>query len=94
MTHLHHNTSFSRDFCLQGRAEHLGGDLRGDGLQNGGALIVKKGGEVLFSFKQDRPAEHISNEKFAEILKIKYTPLTDLQANVDESACERDQCSL
>lgn len=43
------------------------GNLKGDGLQNGGALIVEKGGKVLRHFVQVGPAENLSN---VEILKV------------------------
>uniref|UniRef100_A0A6M2DNJ6 Prostamide/prostaglandin F synthase n=1 Tax=Xenopsylla cheopis TaxID=163159 RepID=A0A6M2DNJ6_XENCH len=59
----------SREAVSKGRALGVGGDMKGDGLQNGGALVVQKGGKVLFEFKQDGPAEQVPNSKFLEILK-------------------------
>lgn len=47
--------------------------MKGDGLQNGGALVVQKGGKILFEFKQDGPAEQVPNAKFLEILKEQNT---------------------
>jgi len=29
--------------CLQAKKENLGGNLKGDGMQNGGTLVVGKG---------------------------------------------------
>lgn len=55
-------TSESRAAIAKGRAMKLGGDLRGDGLQNGGALVVGAGGSgVLTFFRQERPAEVLDN---------------------------------
>lgn len=45
----------------------VGGDIKGDGLQNGGALILDQNGKTLTHFIQNGPAEHLSN--FA-ILKV------------------------
>lgn len=53
---------------LQGKAVNVGGDMKGDGLQNGGALIVGPGGKLLLSFRQEGPAEHISNSKILQVL--------------------------
>lgn len=41
--------------------------MKGDGLQNGGALIVGPGGKLLLSFRQEGPAEHISNSKILQV---------------------------
>lgn len=45
--------------------------MKGDGLLNGGMLIVTAGGEkVLLSFKQTSPGHHVSNEQILEVLGI------------------------
>jgi prostamide/prostaglandin F2alpha synthase len=44
----------------------LGGDLKGDGYQNGGALVVGKGGETLLHYVQEGAPDHVSN---ADVLK-------------------------
>ena len=52
----------------QAKALGLGGDLKGDGYQNGGALVVEKGGEkTLLQYVQKSAPEHASNE---DILKV------------------------
>lgn len=45
----------------------LGGDLKGDWVQVGGALVVEKGGNVLRHFVQTGPGQHLPN---LEILKV------------------------
>ena len=47
----------------------LGGNLtKGDGFQNGGALIVEKGGPAtLLTYIQQGSREHVSNE---DVLKV------------------------
>lgn len=52
-------------FCCLG----LGGDLKGDWVQVGGALLVEKGGNVLKHFIQTGPGDHYSNQ---DILKVLY----------------------
>ncbi|CAB3364056.1 Hypothetical predicted protein [Cloeon dipterum] len=59
-------TRESRDAISRGKAANVGGDMKGDGLQNGGALIVGPGGKLLYSFKQDGPAEQVPNSKILE----------------------------
>ena len=44
----------------------MGGNLKGDGYQNGGTLVVGAGGKVLFSFVQEQPSDHAEP---ADILK-------------------------
>lgn len=56
------------------KANSLGikGNMKGDGMQNGGMLIVTAGGEkVLLDHKQASPGDHVANEKILEVLGIK-----------------------
>lgn len=53
---------------MQGKERGVGGDLRGDGFQNGGLVVVGKGGKLLYSFVQENPADHAANE---DILKVR-----------------------
>ena len=47
-------------------------DFKGNALQNGGLLIVKKGGqEVLLSYRQENPADHVENSEVLKALGIK-----------------------
>lgn len=56
----------SRDAIWKSRHLGIDGNLKGDALQYGGALIVGKGGSLLSHFVQNGPAQHMSN---AAILK-------------------------
>jgi len=60
----------SREALSKSRQLSLGGDLKGDGLQNGGALIVGKEGNLLTHFIQNGPAEHMSNSAILKALKL------------------------
>lgn len=53
---------------MQGKEKGITGNMSGDGFQNGGLLIVKEG-KIIYSFIQENPADHASNE---DILKVKY----------------------
>ena len=46
---------------------NVGGNLHGDGFQNGGVLVVDKGGKTLHLYVQEGPADHEDNMK---ILKV------------------------
>ena len=48
----------------------ISGDMKGDGFQNGGALIVDKGGKQLYEYRQEDAAEHISDEEILKALKL------------------------
>ena len=53
------------------RAKNVEGNMSGDGLQNGGLLIVSKGGErVLLNHKEDSPGDHVSNAVILRALGI------------------------
>jgi prostamide/prostaglandin F2alpha synthase len=53
---------------FQARKLGLGGDIKGDGYQNGGALVVDVGGEkTLLHFVQKEAPDHVSN---AQVLKV------------------------
>lgn len=62
--HIH----FNGFIWLKARAKNIEGNMAGDGLQNGGLLIVSRGGErVLLNHKEETPGDHVSN---AVILRI------------------------
>ena len=45
--------------------------MKGDGFQNGGALIVDKNGKQLYEYIQEDAADHISAEEIFKALNIK-----------------------
>ena len=48
----------------------LSGDMKGDGFQNGGALIVDKNGKQLYEYIQEDASEHISADEILKALNI------------------------
>jgi len=55
-------------------------DFKGDGYQNGGTMIITKGGEkVLLDWRQENAADHVDAQ---DVLKILGIPSDDsLKAN-------------
>ncbi|XP_026324576.1 prostamide/prostaglandin F synthase-like isoform X3 [Hyposmocoma kahamanoa] len=51
----------SREAIFKGRSMGLGGDLKGDWVQTGGALLIGKDGKLLHHFVQTGPGDHLSN---------------------------------
>lgn len=70
-------SSAARAMQTRAKALGLGGNLAGDGYQNGGALVVGKGGETLFHYVQEEAPDHASN---ADLLKA--LGITDLPSPV------------
>jgi prostamide/prostaglandin F2alpha synthase len=48
----------------------ISSDLKGDGFQNGGALIIDKGGKQLYEYIQEDAAEQISAEQILKTFKL------------------------
>ena len=58
----------------QARELQIEGNLAGDGLQNGGMLIVRKGGyELLHYHREEVPGDHVPNGKILQYLGIDST---------------------
>ncbi|XP_062531639.1 prostamide/prostaglandin F synthase isoform X4 [Bombyx mori] len=56
----------SRDAISKGKAMGLKSDLIGDGLQNGGCLLIREGGKMLYRFVQVGPADRCENVEISE----------------------------
>lgn len=54
------------------KADGMGikGNMKGDGFQNGGALVVDKGGKQLFEYIQEDASIHITKEEIMKALNI------------------------
>ena len=61
----------SRTAMSESRSRNVSGNLSGDGLQNGGLLIVTRyGTRVLLNHHEEVPGDHASNEQILEALGI------------------------
>ena len=71
----------SRNAMSKAKEEKIEGDLKGDGFQNGGTLVIGAGGkEVLLNFRQEEPSDHVSS---SEVLKA-----LGIQPPVDQQGAE------
>ena len=62
------NPSFG---TIQAKEMQIEGNLAGDGLQNGGMLIVQKGGYKLLHFhREEVPGDHVPNGKVLQYLGL------------------------
>jgi len=59
---------------------NVGGNLLGNGFQNGGVLVVEKGGKTLHHYVQDGPADHEDNTTIMNALGIHEAALHALNA--------------
>ncbi|XP_073966027.1 prostamide/prostaglandin F synthase-like isoform X1 [Choristoneura fumiferana] len=82
----------SRDAIFKGRGMGLGGDLKGDWVQTGGALLVEKGGNVLKHFVQTGPGDHYSNQDILKTFGLEHEYNADTMANkkTEEKECTPD----
>jgi len=61
-----------RDANAKAKAANLGGNLAGDGYQNGGVMVVGKGGTpTIFTYVQEDAADHANNDDIIAALGIK-----------------------
>jgi prostamide/prostaglandin F2alpha synthase len=79
-------SAVSRRAHSEARARNLSGNLAGDGLQNGGLLIVAKGGgQVLLNHCEETPGDHVVNSVILDTLGISPAEATSHQ-NSDEGS--------
>jgi len=63
-----------REAKARADAANLGGNMAGDGYQNGGCLVVGRGGTpTMYSFRQEDAADHPNNSEILEALGIQAT---------------------
>lgn len=61
----------SRAAVSESKRMNISGNLSGDGLQNGGLLIIDKGGsKVLLNHHEESPGDHVANETIIQSLGI------------------------
>ena len=61
----------SRASISEARRRGISGNISGDGLQNGGMLIVSKDGtRVLMNHREEVPGDHVTNEEILRVLGI------------------------
>ncbi len=61
----------SRAALSEVKGQNIKGNLSGDGLQNGGLMVVNKGGtRVLLNHREEVPGDHATNEEILNALGI------------------------
>jgi prostamide/prostaglandin F2alpha synthase len=81
-------SAISRKALSDARAENISGNLSGDGLQNGGLLIVTKGGEqVLLNHREETPGDHVANAVILETLGLKQENARKSEGTVEPQEC-------
>jgi len=56
---------------IQAKKLKLGGDIKGDWYQNGGAIVVEVGGKpTLLAYKQKDTPDHVSNEAVLKVSRV------------------------
>lgn len=83
----------TRDTLSESKEKGIDGNFAGDGWQNGGALVVDKGGKALLTFKQESPGEHVDPNDVLKALKIEGT--VKIEAPQEAAAeCTEEACAL
>ncbi|XP_041985770.1 prostamide/prostaglandin F synthase-like isoform X2 [Aricia agestis] len=82
----------SRKAMSKSSSMDLGGDLKGDWVQTGGALLVKEGGKDVHHFIQTGPADHMDNVDILKHfgLEDEYVPETMANQSRDDVQCSRN----
>jgi len=62
-----------RAMISEAKSKGIDGNLKGDGMQNGGTIIVAAGGKVLLTYKQESPADHVALDDVLKALAISPT---------------------
>ncbi|XP_069363369.1 prostamide/prostaglandin F synthase-like isoform X2 [Maniola hyperantus] len=71
----------SREAIVKGKSLGLHSDLIGDGLQNGGALLVKQSGELFLHYPQDIPADWLTNMELCKLFDLEREYKAEKMAN-------------
>ncbi|EDO33426.1 predicted protein [Nematostella vectensis] len=85
----------TRDALSKSNAKGIKGNMKGDGMQTGGMLIVTQGGDkILLSHQQSSPGDHVANATILNALGI-----SEASGGAGPSAqpameCSEDACSL
>lgn len=88
-------SAISRRTISGARREGIEGNFQGDGLQNGGLLIVTKGGEkVLLNHKEEVPGDHVANEDILKVLNISDGPGSEGPRNPPTQQDCQDTCQV
>ncbi|XP_070555587.1 prostamide/prostaglandin F synthase-like [Ptychodera flava] len=88
----------SRSTISKAKQDKIDGNLSGDGMQNGGVLVVSKGGDkVLLDFRQVNPGDHVPLEDVLKALGIEGQPSSlpeGASSGKPQVECNDDVCTI
>jgi len=59
-----------RDQLGEAKSKGISGNLKGDGMQTGGTLVIAAGGKVVLNYSQEVPGDHVNPEDILKALNI------------------------
>jgi len=86
-------TGKAKELMDEAKKDKMGGNLKGDGYQNGGTVVVAAGGKVLFSYVQDQPYDHAETSDILKALGLKADNQQDTAAAASNVKCDQDACT-
>lgn len=85
----------SRDAMSKAKAAGIKNDLKGDGFQNGGLLVIASGGSrVLYEYRQENPADHAPNSDILQALNLSADDLVTSPAPAATAMECTDVCAM
>lgn len=86
----------SRAAANEAKGRGIAWNFSGDGLQNGGMLIVTKGGtRVLLNHREDVPGDHMANDDILKILEVtEVEPRPGPQQDLESQPPCQEDCQI
>ncbi|CAL8074423.1 unnamed protein product [Calicophoron daubneyi] len=84
-------TKAGRELNAAANQANISGNYSGDGLQTGGLLVVEKGGNLLYEFRQEALVNHPDYYKIMQVLKIDPKEVVGLET--EPMSCGDDVCT-
>lgn len=83
-----------RDTAAAAKKENISGNLKGDGFQTGGTVVLQQGGQVLLSYEQKGFADHVALSDVLKALGIEAKKDADAAAGGAMPVCNDDVCQM
>ncbi|EUB63581.1 hypothetical protein EGR_01663 [Echinococcus granulosus] len=79
--------SAGRNLIRETKGKNVVGNLKGDGWQTGGLVVVDKDGSLLYFFKQTKVTDNPDYVKIKELFNLKEEDLAPLKGNQPKAVC-------
>lgn len=83
----------AKELMAEAKTINAGGNLKGDGYQNGGTLVIAPGNKVLLEFKQEAASDHVEPADVLKALGIEGSPPKEGEGAAkvvcDENVCQK-----